>query len=381
MKLAQRADQPRAQRREAAGNPEPAILAPAGRSRMPSAAPSSQCGRGAKSNRGGSPQVRTTRLAAASPSGSLGRPGSSGTASAALVERGLDVAEPASSALTSSPEALSRAISSSAGSLARFRRATSSLAALRSALSASDPHQQLAPLAVELEQRVEQRAEGRVAAAEQAGAAPVGILAQTLEVDHGRSVVGRPGSRSLYPQLTLASTLKVTGAVLEAEDLELARTAARRGWCRRRASGRCSARRAATGTAESVDVAVAGRAGDVVEGLGRDAAGRDSAVVLGAARARRAAGRRAVRPSARRRCCRRTRSPPIWSVRIGPDADARTRWASAIGVPSRAPSVTVSTTFVSVGSARLLPSLQAAPAPQREEQQRGRRIVCMEGEG
>ena len=52
------------------GKPEPVILAPAGRSRMPSAAPSSQCGLAAKSNCGGSPQARTTRLADASPSGS-----------------------------------------------------------------------------------------------------------------------------------------------------------------------------------------------------------------------------------------------------------------------------------------------------------------------
>ena len=84
-------------------------------------------------------------------------------------------------------------MSSSAGSLARFRRATSSLAALRSALSDSDLHQQLAPLAVELEDLVEQRADGRVAPTEQRGAAPVGILAQTLEVDHDRSVVREAG--------------------------------------------------------------------------------------------------------------------------------------------------------------------------------------------
>ena len=47
-------------------------------------------------------------------------------------------------------------------------------------------HQELAPLPVELENVVEQRADGRVAPTEQRGAAPVRILAQTLEVDHDR---------------------------------------------------------------------------------------------------------------------------------------------------------------------------------------------------
>ena len=55
-----------------------------------------------------------------------------------------------------------------------------------------DPHQQVAALAVELEQRVHRARHRRIAAAEQAGAAALGILAQALEVDHGR-VSGRGG--------------------------------------------------------------------------------------------------------------------------------------------------------------------------------------------
>ena len=162
---------------------------------MPSAAPSSQCGRGAKSNRGGSPQVRTTRLADASPSGSLvGR--EIGHREDALVELGVDVAEPRVERLDLVAVALRRAMRSSAGSLARFRRATSSLAAFRSALRRLRLHQQLASLAVELEHRVEQRPDGRVAAAQQRGAARLGILAQALEVDHALSC---PAGRGAGP--------------------------------------------------------------------------------------------------------------------------------------------------------------------------------------
>ena len=61
------------------GKPEPVSLAPVGRSKRSSVWPSSQCGLGSKSSRGGSPQVRTTRLADASPTGasSEGKFGSS----------------------------------------------------------------------------------------------------------------------------------------------------------------------------------------------------------------------------------------------------------------------------------------------------------------
>jgi hypothetical protein len=48
-------------------------------------------------------------------------------------------------------------------------------------------HQELAPLAVEIQQRVEQRPERWVATAQQRGAAGLGIVAQALEVDHAFS--------------------------------------------------------------------------------------------------------------------------------------------------------------------------------------------------
>ena len=118
------------------GNPEPVSLAPAGRSRIPSAEASSQWGFGVKSNAPGSPQLRTTRLALASPSGTSGA-GKLGRVSARRSSSTSISRSSWSSVLTCSPDALSVAINSSAGSLARFRRATSSLAAFRSALSAS----------------------------------------------------------------------------------------------------------------------------------------------------------------------------------------------------------------------------------------------------
>ena len=119
------------------GKPEPATLTPAGRSSSPSETPSSQCGLG--------DEVEHRRLAPGAHQAVGGgvavrqpcrrrkvRQGERQRSSAASISRSR-----ASSSFTSSPDALSRSMRSSAGSLARFRRATSSLAALRSALSAS----------------------------------------------------------------------------------------------------------------------------------------------------------------------------------------------------------------------------------------------------
>ncbi len=111
-------------------------MTPAGRSSSRRDTPSSQCGLGTKSSTGGlTPGTHEPvgrRVA-------IGHPlvGKVGDGERQLVQRGLDLPQPGSNTLTSSPDAFSRSIRSSAGCLARFRRATSSLAELRSAFSAS----------------------------------------------------------------------------------------------------------------------------------------------------------------------------------------------------------------------------------------------------
>ena len=82
--------------------------------------------------------------------------------------------------------------------------------------------QELAPLAVELEDPVEQRTQGGVAATQQRGAAPVGVLAQALEIDHGNSVFGEAGNQVLEAAIQVGQPLEGDGAVLEAQNLELA---------------------------------------------------------------------------------------------------------------------------------------------------------------
>ena len=73
-----------------------------------------------------------------------------------------------------------------------------------------DAHQDLPPPAVELEQLVQHAGQRRVAAPQQAGAAPLGILAQTLEVDHWRSAVGNAGREVLVAAVHVGQGLEVT---------------------------------------------------------------------------------------------------------------------------------------------------------------------------
>ena len=134
---AQRAHQPRAQRRAAAGSPSRrSWRRPAGREcRAPRRAPSAAAAR--SRTWAARPRCGRRGWRDASPSG-VSSAGKVGQRERALVELGLDLAQPRVERLDLVARlALRRAIRSSAGSLARFRRATSSLAALRSALSVS----------------------------------------------------------------------------------------------------------------------------------------------------------------------------------------------------------------------------------------------------
>ncbi len=166
-------------------------------------------GERSKLNRGRSPHDRSTRLADASPSGisgegKFGMP-SAWVSSAVSISRRL-----ASSRFTSSPEALRRVINSSAGSLARLRRATSSVAAFRSALIAS--------VCTRSSRRwrsssstasTTARSEGSPRRARLARL-PSGSWRSRFRSITGCQRLGRPGSRPLYPQLLSARTLNVT---------------------------------------------------------------------------------------------------------------------------------------------------------------------------
>ena len=203
------------------GKPDPVILAPAGRSRIPRAAPSSQCGRGAKSNTGGVPQARTTRLALASPSGDLLR-GEIGDRERPALELGLDLAEAGVERLDLIARSLEPGHQVLRGLLGLLPPRDLLARGIALGLERLGLHQQLTALAVELEDGVEQRPEGGVATTEQRGAAPLGVLAQALEVDHGRSVVRQAGQEVFVPAVVVDERPEGDRAVLEAEDLELA---------------------------------------------------------------------------------------------------------------------------------------------------------------
>ena len=173
--------------RAAAGTPIRRSWRPREDRRMPSDAPSSQCGRGAKSKRGRLAPGADARGWPTHRRRASRRPGNWAPRAHAGRARSSISRSRASSALTSSPDALEpghEVVGRLLGPLpARHLLARG----VPLGLERFHPHQQLASLAVELEDRVEQRPDRRVAAAQQRGAARLGILAQALEVDHALS--------------------------------------------------------------------------------------------------------------------------------------------------------------------------------------------------
>jgi hypothetical protein len=112
----------------------------------------------------------------------------------APVELGLDVAQPRIERLHLVARGLQprhQLVGGLAGPLAAGHVLTRRVAL---GLERLDSHEQLAPLAVELQQRVHRLGHRRIAATEQAGATALRILAQALEVDH--MLVSGPGGRA-----------------------------------------------------------------------------------------------------------------------------------------------------------------------------------------
>ena len=126
-----------APRRVKRRKPDPAILAARSKSSRRSRVASSQWGSGAKSKRGGSPQLRVTWFCAASLPGGTEECGRFGIHAASDSLSSSSFLSSASSALMRSPTSRIAAMSASAGSPCFFLRAISSLAALRRALSCS----------------------------------------------------------------------------------------------------------------------------------------------------------------------------------------------------------------------------------------------------
>src|SRR5690242_5860752 len=165
------------------GNPDPEILAPRGRSRRPSRSPSSQCGLSPLSDRG-VPHARTTRLAAASPSGTAAS-GRLGT-NRPLGEHRLDAPQLVLEPGDLEPQVLALlddvlrklAVLLHEGGVFEGELVAVGLQEVELAVECAAPF-------IEAAQLVQERHDGGIAAARQSGAHLVRRGPQPLQVDHG----------------------------------------------------------------------------------------------------------------------------------------------------------------------------------------------------
>ena len=165
------------------GKPEPVTLAPVARSRMPSASPRSQCGFGVKSNFGMSPQRTYNTVGAGVPFGHVGQE-EIGNGEQLRLERVIHDAQVGIERLHRVRRYLERCEEivgrrTRALPLCHFLRGRVALG-----LERLDTHEDFTPPPVEVEDPVERRGGRRIEPTCQGGPGSVGILAQSLDVDH-----------------------------------------------------------------------------------------------------------------------------------------------------------------------------------------------------